>query len=107
MERTNAPHTFCASSHTHKEDFKTLPSTPKGVEGASTPPGPAPGDGSSEEAEGSQKGSQKLQGGTYWTSVETAIEQHQEAQLLKEQEEPSPPSEQLPLFDPYSTPQKP
>lgn len=104
MERTNAPHTLCASSHTHKEDFKTLPSTPKGVEGASTPPGPVPDGGLGIGITGRSEATGGPQGGPWWSAVDAAVDLQEESQLLSEAQVAPEPSEQLPLFPPTRSP---
>ena len=107
VECQNAPHTFCANSHTLKADSKKLPPTPKGVAGDATPPGPVLDSGlvSLDRLFGGEV--TWTQGGPWWTAVDAAIDRQQEAQLLNSNEGTQETSSQVPLFPPTPYPRKP
>ncbi len=104
VELSNAPHRRCANSHTHKGHLKKLSSTTKVVEGASRPLDALPDDGSRLNMNELQKPQGRHQGGPWWTAVDEFIDRQEESQLFNEKEEPSRPSEQLPLFPLGTTP---
>ena len=103
-DTSNAPHTICANSHTHKADHKKLPPTPKGVAGASTPPGPVPDCGLGIGITGQSEARGGPQGGPWWSAVDAAVDLQEESQLLSEAQGALEPSEQLPLFPPTPYP---
>jgi len=107
MELSNAPHRRCANSHTHKGHLKKLSTTSNEVVGDSRPPDALPDDGSRLKMNRISEPHGRPQGGPWWTSVDEFIDRQNESQLLNEKDEPSRPSEQLPLFPLATTPEKP
>jgi len=99
-ECSNAPHTFCASSHTLKEHSKKLSPSTK-VEAGCPPCGVAPPDCDFRKGITGLSGTHgRPQQGHWWGAVDAAIDHQEEAQLSEVNQQLSLPFQQAPLFPP-------
>jgi hypothetical protein len=103
VECSNAPHTFCANSHTLKEHSKKLSPSTKVEEGFQRC-GVAQPDGDFGKGITGCSGTHgKPQQGPWWGAVDAAIDRQQESQLLEVNKQLSLPLRQAPLFPPTCT----
>ena len=103
VECPNAPHTFCANSHTLKEHSKKLSSTTKVVEGSQRCGEAPPDDDFGKGIAGLSGTHGRPQQGHWWGAVDAAIDHQEESQLLEVNQQLSLPFRQAPLFPPTCT----
>lgn len=100
VECPNAPHTFCANSHTLKEQVKAASSSTS-VEAGFQPCGVATPDGDFGKGITGLSGTHgRPQQGRWWGAVDAAIDHQEESQLLEVNQQLSLPFRQAPLFPP-------
>lgn len=100
VECSNAPHSFCANSHTHKAGPESSLLLLNTIGRVHPPMEKEPDGGLVGEIAGLSRPHGRPQQGRWWGAVDAAIDHQQEAQLLEVNQQLSLPFQQTPLFPP-------